>query len=93
MSRWVEVEGAHATRFQLSEETQMDLIFKLPVLLLLGFIVFSLAQGMYYLAKDDGEMDKTRVVRALTIRIVLSLTLFGLLILGYALGLIEPHAV
>ncbi len=71
----------------------MDLIFKLPVLLLLGFIVFSLVQGMYYLAKDDGEMDKTRVVRALTIRIVLSLTLFGLLILGYALGLIEPHAV
>ena len=71
----------------------MELMFKLPVLLVLGFIVFSLGQGMYYLAKDDGDEDKTRVVRALTVRIVLSLTLFGLLMLGYALGLLEPHAV
>ncbi|MFZ0789694.1 MAG: twin transmembrane helix small protein [Chromatiaceae bacterium] len=74
-------------------ETAMDLMFKLPVLVVLGFIVFSLAQGMYYLAKDDGETDKNRVVRALTVRIVLSLTLFGLLILGYVFGLIEPHGV
>lgn len=71
----------------------MDLMFKLPVLVVLAFIVFSLGQGMYYLAKDDGETDKTRVVRALTIRIVLSLTLFGLLILGYLFGIIEPHSV
>lgn len=71
----------------------MELMFKIPVLLLLGFIVFSLAQGMYYLAKDDGEQDKTRVVRALTVRIVLSLTLFGLLIIGYMTGLIAPHGV
>lgn len=69
----------------------MDLVFKLPVLLILGFIVFSLGQGMYFLAKDDGDVDKTRVVRALTVRIVLSLTLFGLLILGYFLGLLQPH--
>jgi len=71
----------------------MDLLFKIPVLLVLGFILFSLAQGMYYLAKDDGDEDKTRVVKALTVRIVLSLTLFGLLILGYLFGLIEPHGV
>jgi hypothetical protein len=71
----------------------MELMFKIPVLLVLGFIVFSLGQGMYYLAKDDGDEDKTRVVRALTVRIVLSLTLFGLLMLGYMLGLLEPHNV
>jgi hypothetical protein len=69
----------------------MDIISKLPVLLVLGFIVFSLAQGMYFLAKDDGEQDKTRVVRALTIRITLSLVLFGLLILGYLSGVLQPH--
>ncbi len=69
----------------------MEFMFKLPVLLVLAFIVFSLGQGMYYLAKDDGEVDKTRVVKALTVRIVLSLTLFGLLILGYFAGVIEPH--
>ncbi len=69
----------------------MEFMFKLPVLLVLAFIVFSLGQGMYYLAKDDGEVDKTRVVKALTVRIVLSLTLFALLILGYFAGVLEPH--
>jgi len=69
----------------------MDLIYKIPVVLILGFIVFSLGQGMYYLAKDDGDVDKTRVVKALTVRIVLSLTLFLLLILGYFLGFLQPH--
>ena len=69
----------------------MEFMYKLPVLLVLGFIVFSLGQGMYYLAKDDGDVDKTRVVRALTVRIVLSLTLFGLLIVGYFAGVLEPH--
>jgi len=69
----------------------MEFMYKLPVLLVLAFIVFSLGQGMYYLAKDDGDVDKTRVVKALTVRIVLSLTLFGLLILGYFTGVLEPH--
>lgn len=71
----------------------MELMYKLPVLIVLGFIIFSLGQGMYYLAKDDGEADKTRVVKALTIRIVLSITLFGLLILGYFTGMLQPHGI
>jgi hypothetical protein len=69
----------------------MDIIFKLPILLLLGFIVFSLGEGMYFLAKDDGAVDRTRVVKALTVRIALSLALFALLIVGYLTGLIQPH--
>jgi hypothetical protein len=69
----------------------MDIIFKLPILLLLGFIVFSLGEGMYFLAKDDGAVDRTRVVKALTVRIALSLALFVLLIVGYLTGLIQPH--
>jgi len=69
----------------------MELMYKIPVIIILGFIVFSLAQGMYYLAKDDGDEDKTRVVKALTVRIVLSLTLFLLLILGYFLGVLQPY--
>lgn len=70
----------------------MEIFFKLPILIILGFIVFSLAQGMYFLAKDDGSRDKTRVVRSLTVRIVLSLALFGLLFLGYWTGVIAPHS-
>jgi len=69
----------------------MEFMYKLPVLIVLGFIVFSLAEGMYFLVKDDGDVNKTRVVKALTIRIVLSLTLFGLLILGYVAGILQPH--
>ncbi|MET0068291.1 MAG: twin transmembrane helix small protein [Candidatus Thiodiazotropha sp.] len=70
----------------------MNLIFKLPVILLLLFILFSLFQGMYYLAKDDGR-DKTRVVRALTLRVVLSLLLFLMLMAGYLLGFLQPHGI
>lgn len=69
----------------------MDIVAKLPILLLLGFIVLSLAQGMYWLAKDDGAANKTRVVKALTVRIALSLTLFALLIVGYFTGFFTPH--
>jgi hypothetical protein len=69
----------------------MEIITKLPILIVLGFIVFSLAEGMYFLAKDDGEATKTRVVRALTVRITLSLILFALLILGYMFGLLSPN--
>ncbi|MCP3868885.1 MAG: twin transmembrane helix small protein [Gammaproteobacteria bacterium] len=64
---------------------------KIPVILVLVFIVLSLFQGMYYLAKDDGEQDRTRVVRALTVRIVLSLLLFSILLVGYWLGILQPH--
>lgn len=71
----------------------MEIIFKLPIILVLVFIVVSLFQGMYYLAKDDGKNDKTRVVKALTVRIVLSFVLFSLLLLGYFTGLLQPHGV
>ncbi|MCW9053953.1 MAG: twin transmembrane helix small protein [Motiliproteus sp.] len=69
----------------------MDIIMKLPVLLLLIFIIGALARGMYCLAKDDGSQTGERLVKALTIRIALSFLLFGLLIGGYLLGFIQPH--
>lgn len=69
----------------------MDIFIKLPIVLVLLLIVGSLFQGMYYLAKDDGNRDKTRVVRALTVRIVLSFLLFSILIVGYLTGAIQPH--
>jgi len=70
----------------------MDIIVKLPVLLLFGFVIVSLIEGMYFLTKDDGAIERTRVVKALTIRITLSLLLFVLLIVGYFTGFIQPHA-
>ena len=69
----------------------MDMIIKIPVFILLALIVFSLGEAMFFLARDDGERDRTRMVRALTVRISLSLILFLILIAGYFFGLIEPH--
>ena len=70
----------------------MSLVIKIPVFILLGLIVFSLAEAMFFLARDDGKRDRTRMVRALTVRISLSLLLFLVLIAGYFFGFIEPHA-
>jgi Protein of unknown function (DUF2909) len=59
----------------------------------IGFIVFilgSLFSALFYLIKDKGQSDRT--VKALTVRIGLSITLFLLLMAGYYFGLIKPHA-
>jgi len=64
---------------------------KIIVILFLIFIVGSLFSGLYYLVKDKGTSERT--VRALTLRISLSVILFILLMIGYATGLLQPHGV
>ena len=61
---------------------------KLLILIAFGAILASLASGLVYLFKDDG--DSRRTLRALTWRIGLSLALFVLLLVAYSTGLIEP---
>lgn len=61
-------------------------IFVIVVLLV---IVASLFSGLFYMMKDRGQ--STRAVKALTIRIALSLLLFALLMIGYWTGLLHPH--
>lgn len=63
----------------------------LIVIAVLAVIVISLGSGMFYLVKDSS--DSKRTVRALTIRITLSLLLIGLLFVLYALGMIHPHGI
>ena len=64
---------------------------KIIITLFLVFIIGSLFSGLYYLIKDKGTSERT--VRALTVRISLSVLLFILLIIGYATGLLQPHGV
>lgn len=65
---------------------------KLVVVGLLAAIVLSMGSALYHLVHDrKGETKK--MVRALTVRISLSVALFILLFIAYALGLIEPHGV
>lgn len=59
------------------------------VLAVVVFVVFSLGQALFAMA--SGPDESGRVVKALTRRIVLSVLLFGGLMLGWKLGFITPH--
>ena len=54
-------------------------------------VLASLGSGLYFLVKDKGRSDRT--VRALTIRVGISIGLLCLLVVLWALGLIEPHGI
>ncbi|GMU44688.1 MAG: hypothetical protein AMXMBFR25_26740 [Lysobacterales bacterium] len=66
-------------------------MIKLGIVLFLGFIVYNLGAGCYYMLTDQGR--STRVVRALSWRIGLSILLFALIALGIYTGVIEPQQV
>lgn len=57
---------------------------RILVLLFFAFIVMSLGSALYYLVKDKGQSERT--VKALTVRISLSIFLFILLMGGYYFG-------
>jgi hypothetical protein len=65
------------------------IIFKIAIIVALLMIVFSLFSALFYLGKDKGSGERT--VRALTIRITLSILLFVLLITGNYFGLIGSN--
>lgn len=67
----------------------MDLFKLLAILLLLG-ILGSLGSALVYLFRDSD--DSRRTVRALTIRISLSVAFFVLLLTAYVLGYIQPSS-
>ncbi|MFP4561168.1 MAG: twin transmembrane helix small protein [Thiohalorhabdus sp.] len=59
------------------------------IIAILLLIVASLGSGLFHLLRDNGRSDRT--VRALTLRVGLSVALFLLLMLGFATGVISPH--
>jgi hypothetical protein len=66
------------------------MLIKFLIVITLIVIVGSLFSALFFLAKDKTGGDRT--VKALTVRIGLSILLFGLLMLGYYLGYIgQPH--
>ena len=62
---------------------------KYVILVFIVFILGSLFSALYYMIKDKGQ--STRVVRALSWRVGLSITLFLILMLGYHFGFITPQ--
>ncbi len=67
------------------------MLIKVLILLVLLAIIASLGSGLFFLIKDK-EGSSKRMANSLTVRIVLSIALFVLLILAYQQGLIRPHS-
>jgi len=65
------------------------MITKIIVILFLIAIIGSLFSGLFFLMKDKGASERT--VKALTVRVSLSVLLFILLMIGFATGLLQPH--
>ncbi len=61
---------------------------KYVVFVLLAAIVVSLGTGLFYLRREDA--DSPKMLRALEIRVGLSLVLILFLVASYFLGWIEP---
>ena len=67
------------------------MVTKIFIVLALFAILISLGSAMLFLVKDKGQSNRT--VKALSVRIGLSVALFALLMLGVATGFITPHGI
>lgn len=65
------------------------MLLKSFIFILMIGILISLFSSLVFLMKDSG--DKNRMVKALTMRIGLSIILFIVLLLAYTFGIIKPH--
>jgi small neutral amino acid transporter SnatA (MarC family) len=67
------------------------MLIKFIVIFMLLLILGSLGSALVFLLKDSGQSNRT--VKALTVRISLSVTLFILLMAGYYFGIIPPQGI
>ncbi|WP_133136868.1 twin transmembrane helix small protein [Legionella rowbothamii] len=67
------------------------MITKIIIIFTMIIIAGSLASGLVFLLRDSGNTKRT--VKALTIRIAISLSLFIFLMIAFKLGLIKPHGI
>ncbi len=65
------------------------MVLKVVIILILAAIVASLGSALFHLSRSGG--DSRKMFRSLALRVGLSLGLFILLMIGWALGLITPH--
>ena len=70
--------------------------FRLLVVAFLVLIVFNLTTALYHLSTERSRNDpakSAKLVRALTWRIGLSISLFLLILFAWSQGCIQPHRV
>lgn len=66
-------------------------MFKILIAIAFIAIIASLGSALYHLVRHKDHSEQT--VKALTLRIGLSLALFLLLFLAFATGLLKPHGI
>ena len=64
-------------------------MLKILAIIVLSLILLSLASGVFFLFKDQD--NRNRVVTSLTVRVILSILLIAILVIGYMTGQIQPH--
>lgn len=67
------------------------MIIKIIIVFLMIIIAGSLASGLIFLIRDTD--NSKRMIKALTIRITISIGLFIFLLIAFKLGLIRPHGI
>ena len=65
-------------------------MFKFAIITLLILIIYNLVMGFVYILKDKSTSN--RGLTSLKTRIVLSVLLFTLLIVGYYMDMIKPNS-
>ena len=65
------------------------MLFKILIIAVLVLILASLGTALFSMLKSDHDSEHT--VKALTVRIALSVGLLIMMMIGYSLGLIAPH--
>lgn len=73
----------------VTQASDMQGLFRIIVVGVLIAIVVSLGSALFHLSRGQG--DSKKLVRALTVRVGLSVALFILLMLAWFAGLISPH--
>jgi hypothetical protein len=63
----------------------------MKILIAVGLIIIVVSLGQALYAMTSGPQNSGRVVRALTVRISVSVALFIGLMVAWHFGLIEPH--
>lgn len=61
-------------------------MLKIAIVILMLALVASLGSGFYYLMLDQGDKNKRRTFHSLGVRLVLAVTLMGLIAFGVATG-------
>jgi len=64
----------------------------MKILIAVGLIIIVVSLGQALFAMSSGPQNSARVVKALTVRISVSVALFIALMVAWHLGLIEPNS-